>query len=293
MHISPKIKIDSFLAVITTYNEEKRILQTLNYYHPHIANFLLIDNYSTDSTLSLVRSMSSDIKIVQISNPGTTETTGWWIKASKNFAQDYLLFLSCSEFIPIELLSVYADIAKRKSVDITFSPRTTITSGYCTDSLYCKPSSFFSKYNKLPDVARLVCWRSIKPCCIFPHDSFRSQSHCRIYSTARQYSDLVVLHIRPMPNLSLRNEKVISYAKSYAESPRVPNIFSALADSFSRCILDSLRLVRSIALRNFNLVIFYEYLLRIYLHFLVVFFAFSSLHKSLLAFLRTGLKALP
>jgi glycosyltransferase involved in cell wall biosynthesis len=270
--VAPK-KINSFLAVLPTFNEEGRIASTIEYYHPHISHFLIIDNYSTDSTLLIANSISPHINSIQILNQGTFETTEWWQHASNFFSHEYVLFLSCSERIPLELLRVYADIATRKSIDIVFSPRTTLTSGTCTDSLYCKPSSLFSRHNKLAEIARLVRWKAVNPLSIYPHDSFRSQINCIRYTTSDQYKSLVVSHIRPKPYLSFRNEKIIGYARAYAESRRIPSVFSAIADSCIRFFLDALRFARLCIKGDFNIILFHEYLLRVYLHFLVVYFA--------------------
>lgn len=266
-------RIKSFLGVIVTYNEESRIASTINFYQSHIDNFLLIDNFSTDSTLDIALNILPQVKIIQYRNTGTTETCDWWIHVSSYFTHDYVLFLSCSERISIDLLKVYDHIAQNKSTDIVFSPRTTITSGVCTDSLYCTPSSLFTLHNKLPQVARFVRWQSIDPSYISPHDSFRSQVKCSKYSTLHHSSDLTILHLRPKPCLSFSNAKIISYAQSYANSCRIQSPIFAVLDSFARASLDSARFFRLIIIGDFSNIIFREFVLRLYLHFLVVVFS--------------------
>ena len=263
----------NYQFILPVYNESNRIVNVLQHYYAYCRFITVIDNFSTDNTVDLILSNFPCVRVVSISNDGTTETPKWWLDAASYFTQEFVLFGSCSEFISPDLLSIYNTIAELSSVDICLSTRRTITGGYCTDPLYCKASTLLSPSIILPQVARLVRWRSIKPHLIKPHDTFRSQVHCRILSISASSRELCILHNRPMPAFKLLNPKLKMYARQQALYSKTKNPLFAIADSFLRSILDTLRVFRSIIFCQYNIAIGIEFLQRIVMHFLVIYYS--------------------
>jgi len=263
----------NYQVILPVYNESLRIVNILHHYYAHCRNITVIDNFSTDNTVNLILSNFPRVRIVPISNHGTIETPQWWLDAASHFSQEFILFGSCSEFISQDLLNIYNSIAELGNVDICFTVRRTITGGYCTDPLYCKAYSLLSPCIVLPQVARLVRWQSIKPNLIKPHDTFRSQVHCRILSLSASSRELCILHNRPMPAFKLLNPKLKMYAHQQALYPKIKNPLFAIADSLLRSMLDTLRVFRSIIFCQYNIAIGIEFQQRIIMHFLVVYYS--------------------
>ena len=263
----------NYQFILPVYNESNRIVNVLQHYYAYCRFITVIDNFSTDNTVNLILGSFPRVRIVSISNHGTTETPQWWLDAVSYFTQEFVLCGSCSEFISQDLLCIYNTIAELGNVDICFSTRRTITGGYCTDPLYCKASSLLSPRLILPQVARLIRWRSIKPHLIKPHDTFRSQVHCRTLSILASSSELCILHNRPMPAFKLLNPKLQMYARQQALYSKIKNPLFAIADSLLRSMLDALRVFRSIIFCQYNIAIGIEFWQRIVMHFLVIYYS--------------------
>ena len=268
----------NYQLILPVFNESSRIVKILQHYYSYCRNITIIDNLSTDNTVNLIMSNFPGVRIISIPNHGTIETPQWWLDAAPYFSQEFVLFGSCSEFISQDLLNIYNCIAELRNVDICFTTRRTITGGYCTDPLYCKASSFLSLRTILPQVARLVRWRSIKPHLIKPHDTFRSQAHCRVLSISPSSRELCILHIRPMPVFQPLNRKLKMYARQQALYSKSKNPLFAISDFFLRSILDTFRVFRSILFRQYNIAIGIEFYQRIFMHLLVVYY--SIIHIS-------------
>jgi len=265
----------NYQFILPAYNESTRIVKVLRHYYSYCRFITVIDNFSTDNTVDLIMSNFPRVRVVSISNDGTTETPKWWLDAASYFSLEFVLFGSCSEFISPDLLSIYNTIAELSSVDICFSPRRTITGGYCTDPLYCKASTLLSPSIILPQVARLVRWRSIKPHLIKPHDTLRSQVHCRILSISASSSELCILHNRPMPVFQLLNPKLMMYARQQALYSKSKFPAYSIVDSSLRILLDLLRFLRATILFQYNEAIGIEFFHRIVMHLMVIYYSLS------------------
>ena len=93
------MKISNLTAIVFTYNEEKRIERVLNNFNKY-CELLIIDNYSTDKTCSIIE--NTGIKVVQIQNKGHLDRKNIEkILAIVN--TDWLFFIQCSEVIPTTL----------------------------------------------------------------------------------------------------------------------------------------------------------------------------------------------
>jgi len=266
----------NYQFILPVYNESDRIVNVLQHYYAYCPFITVIDNFSTDNTVNLILGSFPRVRIVSISNHGTTETPQWWLDAASYFTQEFVLFGSCSEFISQDLLCIYNTIAELGNVDICFSTRRTITGGYCTDPLYCKASSLLSPRLILPQVARLVRWRSIKPHLIKPHDTFRSQAHCRTLSISASSTELCILHNRPMPIFELLNPKLKLYARQQALYSKYKFPACSIVDSLLRALLDLLRFLRAIILFQYNEAIGIEYYHRTVMHFMQIYYSFRA-----------------
>jgi len=266
----------NYQFILPVYNESNRIVNVLQHYYAYCRFITVIDNFSTDNTVDLILSNFPCVRVVSISNDGTTETPKWWLDAASYFTQEFVLFGSCSEFISPDLLSIYNTIAELSSVDICFSTRRTITGGYCTDPLYCKASSLLSPRLILPQVARLVRWRSIKPHLIKPHDTFRSQAHCRTLSISASSSGLCILHNRPMPIFELVNPKLMMYARQQALYSKAKFPAYSIVDALLRVLLDLLRFFRAVILFQYNEAIGIEFYHRIVMHSMLIYYSLRA-----------------
>jgi len=266
----------NYQFILPVYNESTRIIKVLRHYYAYCRFITVIDNYSTDNTVNLISTNFPRVRIVSISNDGTTETPQWWLDAASYFFREFVLFGSCSEFISQDLLSIYNTIAGLSNVDICFTTRRTITGGYCTDPLYCKASTLLSPSIVLPQVARLVRWRSIKPHLIKPHDTLRSQVHCRTLNISASSSELCIIHNRPMPMFELISPKLKLYARQQALYPKYKFPACSIVDSLLRALMDLLRFLRAIILFQYNEAIGIEFYHRIVMHFMLIYFSLRA-----------------
>ncbi len=115
-----------YTMILPVFNEEARVKRVVEYYKP-FARMILVDNYSTDNTISIVKDMG--IEIIQYKNPGTTQTPECLKYYSSLVNTDYILYLSCSEFLPPPLLGLFEEIASKKEYDVISCVRDSYTCG--------------------------------------------------------------------------------------------------------------------------------------------------------------------
>jgi len=262
----------SFQVVLPTFNEEGRIENTLRHFVSLCKKVLVIDNFSTDATRNLIENLFPSVEVQLVRNRGTSETPDWWISVSPYISAEYVVFGSCSENIPREILELYEKVADSNIGEIISVPRRTFTGKYPTDSLFGHPSSLLSLHDKPSHVVRMVRWSSIAPSLIYPHDSFRSQKHCKRLILDFPDKSLCIHHYRPFPGMNTYR-KHSSYAKCYAEYHCHNSFAVALFDSTSRAILDGMRMVRAIILKRCNKAVACEFMLRMVMHSQVVLYA--------------------
>jgi len=126
--VSPRFT--SFEIVLPVYNEQFRILPTLKYL-VEWAPVLIVDNFSGDSTLELIRPfISEDVRVIQISNHGTCQSPDWIADVFSRATSDYVVFASCSEIIPPPLFRLFNDVALNGSYHIISAPIDSYTCGY-------------------------------------------------------------------------------------------------------------------------------------------------------------------
>jgi hypothetical protein len=90
------LKFSSFQVVLPVCNESARVRFALDYICSFCSNVLVIDNFSMDDTVGIIREHFSSVTVVQIQNTGTTETPDWWRKATRYFNSPFVYFASCS-----------------------------------------------------------------------------------------------------------------------------------------------------------------------------------------------------
>ncbi len=102
-------RFESYTMLLTVYNEEARVKRVVEYYRP-FAKLIVVDNYSEDATVSILNNLG--VKLIQYRNPGTAQTPECIKYFFSLVDTDYILFLSCSEFMPVPLLELFEEIAK-------------------------------------------------------------------------------------------------------------------------------------------------------------------------------------
>lgn len=124
-----QFKFNSYTMILPVYNEEARIRRVIEYYRP-FARMIAVDNFSTDRTVEILKELN--IETVQYKNPGTAQTPEC-IKFMTSLADtDYVLFLACSEFMPVTLMNLFEDTAKSGKYDVVSCVRNSYTSGKLT-----------------------------------------------------------------------------------------------------------------------------------------------------------------
>lgn len=121
-----QFKFNSYTMILPVYNEEARIRRVVEYYRP-FARMIAVDNFSTDRTVEILKELN--IETVQYKNPGTAQTPEC-IKFMTSLADtDYVLFLACSEFMPVTLMNLFEDTVKSGKYDVVSCVRNSYTSG--------------------------------------------------------------------------------------------------------------------------------------------------------------------
>ena len=272
-------RLGAFQVILPVFNESHRVRASLDFYSRHCSSVLVIDNMSSDGTAEIVRESFPCVGLIQVRNAGTIETPLWWSSVMGHFSEDYVLLASCSESVPLPLLTLFDSLCAIQAADLFQVERSSCTSGVSTDDLYCSAGSLFSFANKLPTVVRVLKWRSIVPTLIYPHDSFRSQVHCSKISVLSTSEEYRILHLRPSPSFRSA-EKLIAYSRQYAFYRLKLNPLAALLDSSARVLLDTLRIARSLLLVRCSRTLLAEYFLRLFMHLSVVYNTLLFFHRS-------------
>lgn len=123
---TPAPRFTSYTMILPTYNEEARVTRVLEYYRP-FARIVVVDNFSTDRTFELAQ--EHGVEAVRYRNQGTTQDPAWARFASTLVETDYVLFLACSEFLPVPLLEKLDEVARTRAADVVSCFRTSYTCG--------------------------------------------------------------------------------------------------------------------------------------------------------------------
>lgn len=112
--------------VLPVFNEESRLEICLRYYSK-FGKVIIIDNFSTDKTEVICQKYN--VEIHKIENQGSTHTKEWHKKLFEIVKSDYILGLSCSEFIGEETLALFEEVASKRQFNLVITGIETYTCG--------------------------------------------------------------------------------------------------------------------------------------------------------------------
>ena len=119
---------DNLTVCLFCYNEEARVEYAIKNFMGKF-KLLVIDNFSKDHTLKLCDKFG--VEYVQIANYGYIEQRLVMNAVWECVKTDYMLIAFCGEYLPDELLTLYAKTANEKRYDVVRTARISITSGKC------------------------------------------------------------------------------------------------------------------------------------------------------------------
>jgi glycosyltransferase involved in cell wall biosynthesis len=119
---------DNLTACIMVHNEEKRIEYAIKNFLDKF-KILVIDDIppSVDRTSDICKKY--DVEYIQIDKHNFVEQPIVMDAIWEHVKTDYMLMALCGEYIPDELLSLYAKVANEKSHDVICAARVSITAG--------------------------------------------------------------------------------------------------------------------------------------------------------------------
>jgi glycosyltransferase involved in cell wall biosynthesis len=194
-------KYKSYTMILTVYNEEARVKRVIEYFRP-FARMIVVDNYSTDNTAAIVRDLG--VKLIQYRNPGTAQTPECIKFFFSLVDTDYILFLSCSEFMTAPLLELFEDVALKNSHDVVSCVR----DGYTCGELIPLWGGRFKWMEAR--VERLINKHGIDPDKIVIHGKNTPHNKERVLYLPRD-ERYVIVHLRDSDAISLV-KKIADYA---------------------------------------------------------------------------------
>lgn len=119
---------DNLTVCLFCYNEENRIEYAIKNFVNRF-KILVIDNIppSTDRTIEICDKYG--VEHVRIDRHGFLEQAIPMNAVWEHVKTDYMLRAFCGEYLPDELLSLYAKVANKKSYDVVCAARVSITTG--------------------------------------------------------------------------------------------------------------------------------------------------------------------
>jgi glycosyltransferase involved in cell wall biosynthesis len=126
----------NYTAVIGVYNEEDRIEITLKNFNKK-AHIIIIDNYSTDKTVSIAKKYTE--QIYKFKNNGA-HGVDYYKYALSLVKTNYVYFASAAEIVPLEVLRVFDFVAMGDSgFNAVACMRKSISSGVWTHRNWSNP----------------------------------------------------------------------------------------------------------------------------------------------------------
>lgn len=119
---------DNLTVCLFCFNEEKRIEFAIQNFINKF-KIIVIDNIppSTDRTIEICEKYG--IEHIQMDRHGFVEQAITMNAVWEHVKTDYMLRAFCGEYLPDELLSIYAKVANEKSYDVVCAARVSITAG--------------------------------------------------------------------------------------------------------------------------------------------------------------------
>lgn len=181
-----KYKYSSFTMVLCTYNEEARIKRVIEYYKP-FAELIVVDNYSTDKTPLLLEKLG--VNVIQYKNYGSTQTPEFFELCKSITKTEYLLLLSCSEFISPSLIKLFDKVASKKQYDVVSCVRDSYTAGELIPLWGGRFKAIDTKVERFYNLQELNIDK------IVIHGHFEPLNKERVLSLPREKNH-VIIHIR-------------------------------------------------------------------------------------------------
>jgi len=252
----------SVTFIVAVHNEEDYILDFLHSLDSRV-NLLVIDNFSTDRTVQIIRNTFPSAHIVQIANHGT-HTPDIRRKIFSNVQTPWSLFLGVREYVPNRLLFFASKYLTQ--FDAIYLPRISFTCSYPTHLSFSSLKIFFYSFF----TSNTLDFRLLKN---NSWDYSRSSIHHElpILPSAR-YKILLwpfvfsfIYHLRPC-SLSSDLEKISRYLNF--ENPQL-SFLSFFRYLFSPLIFLLLSILASLLTLSFNIKSFSFNILHSYYRFLV------------------------
>jgi len=119
---------DNLTVCLFSFNEEKRIEYAIKNFKDKF-KILVVDNIppSTDRTIEICDKYG--VEHIQIDRLGLIEQAITMNAVWKHVKTDYMLRAFCGEYLPDELLALYAKVANENSYDVVCAARVSITAG--------------------------------------------------------------------------------------------------------------------------------------------------------------------
>ncbi len=111
---------------IFAWNEAPRLRRCIDNFRGRFP-ILVIDNASTDGTCEVAA--EEGVRAVTVKNPGFIETSEVMDTVLAHCSTEYILIASVSEYVPLALLRLYAEVATQKRFDVVRTYRQSITAG--------------------------------------------------------------------------------------------------------------------------------------------------------------------
>lgn len=120
----------SFEIILPVFNEESRIKAVIPYLKQW-APLLIVDNYSSDSTIEIVKIyLDNSTRFLQVANNGAGQTSEWTAEVLSYSSRNYVVFSSCSEFISPQLFAYFNKLASASEIHIVSTPIDSYTCGF-------------------------------------------------------------------------------------------------------------------------------------------------------------------
>jgi hypothetical protein len=145
------------------------------------------------------------IDVIEYRNDGTIQTPEWFKYITSICPTDYLLLLSCSEFIPVELLRLFNKIAETKEYDMVSCVVDAYTCGELIPLWGGRIKELERKIERFFNIKALDCSK------IIIHRPFEVFDCNRVLSLPRS-EGFVIRHLRDSDSLTLM-QKHLDYAK--------------------------------------------------------------------------------
>ncbi|WON82822.1 MULTISPECIES: glycosyltransferase family protein [Chromobacterium] len=116
----------NFSMILPIYNEQERIGRVLDYYG-QFGSVLVVDNCSNDESVTIAKNRGCTV--VEVANKGSLQTPEWFRTVLPMVNNDYILLLSCSEFISFQVLKEFDRVAREGAINMVTTPIVSYTCG--------------------------------------------------------------------------------------------------------------------------------------------------------------------